>query len=140
MALFILLWPGLAVCTGVCSLKQQSHVKYNNVPAVEHNGKLVASGVPADLVALNPADSGHLPGGHSQHLHLGTSAGQQLSIRGKVDVHFKPISHIVNFKPISIRITLKQMEAVASQSVPQPHLIAVVPGSLRLNFENCFVH
>ena len=111
-----------------------------NVPAVEDNGKRVAFGVPADLVALNPADSGHLPGGHSQHLHLGTSAGQQLSIRGKVDVHFKPISHIVNFKPISIRITLKQMEAVASQSVPQPHLIAVVPGSLRLNFENCFVH
>ena len=51
-------------------------------------GKLVAPGVPADLLAPHLADGGQLPGCHSEHLHLGTHAGQQLSIGGEVDVVF----------------------------------------------------
>ena len=54
------------------------------------HGKLVASGVPANILAFNFADSSQLLGDHPEHLHLGTPAGQQLSIGGEVDeVFFK---------------------------------------------------
>ena len=55
-------------------------------------GKLIASVVPANLLGLDLADSGQLPCGHPEHLHLCSPACQQLPIRGEVDVVFlKPI-------------------------------------------------
>ena len=93
------------------------------VKIVGDYGKPVASVVPADHLAFDLADSGQLPGDHSEHLHLGPTAGQQLSIGGKVDVVFFP-----EISTHMILITLKEMEAVASLSVPQSHLPASVPG------------
>ena len=86
----ILFWYYLTPCL------QKSQFKYNNVtpliiPIIAplgNYGKLVAPGVPADPLALHLADGGQLTGCHSEHLHLGTPAGQQLSIGGEVDVVF----------------------------------------------------
>ena len=99
------------------------------VKIVGHYGKPVATIVPADYLALDLADSGQLPGCHSEHLHLGPPAGQQLSVGGEVDVVFIPgiYSH-------PIVDALKEMEAVASQSVPQSHLPALVPGCQDVSF------
>ena len=90
-----------SLSTGV---QQQSYVKHNNVTPrilpilillvitiICDNGKLVASGVPANLLAVDPIDSGQLPGGNSEHLHFGPNAGQQLPIGGEANVVFFPV-------------------------------------------------
>ena len=76
--------------------QQQSDVKNNNVApliflvitVLGDHGKLVSSGVPGNHLAFNFADSSQLLGGHPEHLHLGPSARQQLSIGREVDVVF----------------------------------------------------
>ena len=113
----------LIVCTisGFWPFMQQSHanhmshVKYNNVMPFIF------------LVTSITGDTGKLVA--SQHLHFGPTAGQQLSIGGEVDEVFFPAicSH-----PTVVR--LKEMEAVASQSVPQSHLPIQVPGCQDVSF------